>query len=70
MTIVDNVPKIKIVVTGSSSFELAGKVGEHLTGRKRTLILYPPSQYELLFNYNKFELKEKLEDFIVLGTYH
>ncbi len=39
--IVDQVPDIRIIATGSSSFELAGQVGEPLTGRKRTLILYP-----------------------------
>lgn len=67
--IIDQIPKIKIIVTGSSSFELAGQVGEPLTGRKHTLILYPMSQYELLSNYNKFELHEKLEDFLVFGAY-
>ena len=67
--IIDQIPKIKIIVTGSSSFELAGQVGEPLTGRKHTLILYPMSQYELLSNYNKFELHEKLEDFLVFGSY-
>ena len=39
--LVDNVPGIKIIVTGSSSFELAGQVGEPLTGRKLTLTLFP-----------------------------
>jgi len=67
--IIDQIPKIKIIVTGSSSFELAGQVGEPLTGRKQTLILYPMSQHELLSNYNKFELQEKLEDFLVFGSY-
>src|SRR5450759_3256951 len=39
--IVDHVPGIQVIVTGSSSFELAGQVGEPLTGRKLTLNLYP-----------------------------
>ena len=34
-------PQIRVIATGSSSFELAGQVGEPLTGRKRTLTLYP-----------------------------
>lgn len=67
--ITDQSPKIKIIVTGSSSFELSGQVGEPLTGRKHTLILYPMSQHELLSNFNKFELNEKLGDFLVFGTY-
>ncbi len=67
--IVDQVPGIKVLVTGSSSFELAGQVGEPLTGRKQTLSLYPLAQSELLSVNNKFELKEKLADFLVYGSY-
>ena len=67
--IVDQVPGIRIVVTGSSSFELAGQVGEPLTGRKRTLNLFPMAQSELLSSNNRFELREKLADFLVFGTY-
>src|SRR3989337_3218700 len=50
--IVDQVPGIKVIVTGSSSFELAGQVGEPLTGRKFTYILYPLAQSELLSIHN------------------
>jgi predicted AAA+ superfamily ATPase len=67
--IVDQVPGIRVIVTGSSSFELAGQVGEPLTGRKRTLTLYPLAQQELLPNFNKFELSEKLADFLIFGSY-
>jgi len=67
--IVDQMPKIQVVVTGSSSFELAGQVGEPLTGRKRTLTLYPLAQSELLSIHNRFELKELLEEYLVFGAY-
>ncbi len=67
--IVDQTPDIRIIVTGSSSFELAGQVGEPLTGRKHTLSLYPMAQSELLSCCNRFELREKLADFLVFGTY-
>lgn len=68
--IVDQNPKIKVVATGSSSFDLANKIGEPLTGRKTTLTLYPIAQIELLNEkYNKYELKEKIEDFLVFGSY-
>lgn len=67
--IVDQVPNIRVIVTGSSSFELAGQVGEPLTGRKMTLSLYPMAQSELLSVYNRFELREKLADFLVFGAY-
>jgi len=67
--LVDQRPDMNIIVTGSSSFELAGQVGEPLTGRKKTLTLYPLSQSELLSDQNRFELRENLEDFLIFGTY-
>lgn len=67
--LVDQVPGLRVIATGSSSFELAGQVGEPLTGRKRTLTLYPVAQSELLGQHNRFELRERLADFLVYGTY-
>jgi predicted AAA+ superfamily ATPase len=67
--LVDQVPGIRVIVTGSSSFELAGQVGEPLTGRKQTLTLFPLALPELLTTYNRFELREKLADFLVWGMY-
>ncbi len=67
--LVDNIKGIYVIATGSSSFDLAGAVGEPLTGRKRTIILYPFSQKELLSKYNRYELKEMLDDFLIFGTY-
>jgi uncharacterized protein len=65
----DYVNGIRILVTGSSSFELAGQIGEPLTGRKISLTLYPFSQSELSALYNSYDLKEKLEDFMIFGAY-
>jgi len=67
--IVDQIPGVLVIATGSSSFELAGQIGEPLTGRKRTLILYPMAQSELVGTYNRFELKDKLADFLIFGSY-
>lgn len=67
--LVDNIAGLKVVATGSSSFNLAQQTGEPLTGRKETIILYPLSQKELLGKYNKFELKEKIADFLIFGSY-
>lgn len=67
--LVDQVPDIRVIATGSSSFDLAQKVGEPLTGRKRTIVLFPFSQKELLGKYNKYELKQKLEEFLIFGSY-
>ena len=67
--LVDQAPDLRIIATGSSSFELAGQVGEPLTGRKRTLLLYPIAQLELLTASNRFELHEQLADTLVFGSY-
>ena len=67
--IVDEIPGIKIIATGSSSFDLANKIGEPLTGRKTTLFLYPLSQMELSLDLNRFDLKQRLEEFLIFGSY-
>jgi uncharacterized protein len=66
---VDHIPGLKIIATGSSSFELAGQTGEPLTGRKTTLLLYPIAQMELRNHFNAFELKQKLTEFLIYGSY-
>ncbi len=67
--LIDNKPELVIIATGSSSFDLSQKTGEPLTGRKRTVTLFPLSMQELNKTYNKYELKEKLNDFLIFGTY-
>ncbi len=66
---VDHIRGIKVMATGSSSFELAGQTGEPLTGRKTTLMLYPVAQMEMLHHLNRHELTEKLDEFLVFGSY-
>ncbi len=66
---VDQEPNIRIIVTGSSSFELAGQIGEPLTGRKKTLTLFPLAQLEISQTKNHFELKENLEEYLIYGSY-
>jgi uncharacterized protein len=67
--LVDNVPDIKIIVTGSSSFELAGQIGEPLTGRKTTLTLFTIAQIELAQMQNNYDLKQKLAEYLIFGSY-
>jgi Predicted ATPase (AAA+ superfamily) len=67
--LIDQLPNIKIVVTGSSSFELAGQIGEPLTGRKITLTLFPLSQIEMGKLYNDYELRNRLEEYLIFGSY-
>ena len=65
----DSIPELKIVLSGSSSFDLANKVSEPLTGRTKTYILYPISISELINSYNKFEIRQSLSDYLTIGTY-
>ena len=67
--IVDEIPGIEIIATGSSAFKLSQSIGEPLTGRKRVLKILPLAQKELFHDLNKFDLKEKLEDFLIYGSY-
>lgn len=67
--IVDQVPGIKVIATGSSSFEFSGQVGEPLTGRKMSISLFPVAQLELKKLYNTYELKDKLADYLIFGGY-
>lgn len=67
--LVDQVPGLSIIATGSSSFDLAQSVGEPLTGRKVTLTLYPIAQLELARMYTPYDLQAQLEQFLLFGAY-
>jgi predicted AAA+ superfamily ATPase len=67
--IVDHVPNLKVVATGSSSFDLAKDVGEPLTGRKFVLNLYPLAQMEISETESRHETEANLESRLVYGSY-
>jgi len=67
--IVDHFDGIKVLATGSSSFELANQVGEPLVGRKWQFTLYPISQLELRNYENRDETDNKLESKLIYGSY-
>ncbi len=65
----DHLPSLKIIATGSSSFELANKIQEPLTGRAWTFQLMPIGLCELAEAMNPFEMNLQLEDWLVFGAY-
>ncbi len=67
--IVDAMPAVRVIATGSSSFDLANDVGEPLTGRKRVLSLLPLSQMELSQIEKPHETRAHLEARLVFGSY-
>lgn len=67
--IIDHIPGIRIIATGSSSFDLARAVGEPLTGRKTTLRLYPLSQLEIGQIEQRHQTDANLESRLIYGSY-
>lgn len=67
--IADTFPEIQVIATGSSSFELSGKISEPLTGRKSEFFLYPFSVGELLSVYSSLEINRLLENMLAFGMY-
>lgn len=67
--IVDNIKNITVIASGSSSFELANKINEPLTGRKWMFYLYPLSFLELVSHSGLLEEKRLLENRLIYGYY-
>lgn len=65
----DNIKNLKIIVTGSSSLDLASSIKEPITGRKKQYTLYPISFLELNEIYNKHELSHGIEERMIFGSY-
>lgn len=66
---IDSVSGLKILVSGSSSFDLGNKIGEPLTGRKRTFIMFPVSIKEIRATENYPETFSRLEERVIFGMY-
>ncbi len=67
--IADNVKQVQVIATGSSSFELANKLNEPLTGRNRKFYLYPLSIKEVVDAYGKIQASKELDSFMTFGMY-
>ncbi len=67
--LVDTLPHIKIIASGSASFDLAQKVGEPLTGRKKTLTLYPVSASEIIDTKGEPFYRSIFESHLIYGGY-
>ncbi|MEK7619330.1 MAG: ATP-binding protein [Patescibacteria group bacterium] len=67
--IADNNDGARVIATGSSSFELANKLNEPLTGRNRKFYLYPLSIKEILDVNGKIFAGKELDSFMTFGLY-
>jgi hypothetical protein len=65
----DELPQLKVIATGSSSFDLANKTAEPLTGRKQVFHLLPFSLVEISSGLNSYEIDQRLEEILIYGLY-
>ena len=67
--IVDQIKSVQVIATGSSSFELANKLNEPLTGRKYEMHLFPIAFAEMVTHNGLLEEKRTLEQRLIYGSY-
>ena len=67
--IADSLKDVQVIATGSSSFEMANKVNEPLTGRKFEFELLPLSFSELTSQSGLLQEKSMLEKRMIYGCY-
>ena len=67
--ITDQIPNVQVVAAGSSSFELAAKVNESLTGRKREFQMFPLTFGEMVNHTNFIEETRMIPHRMVYGYY-
>lgn len=63
--LVDQLPAVRIIVTGCSAFELSGQIGEPIMGRKLSLTMFSVSQLEPASLHDPYDLKQRLEEYPV-----
>lgn len=66
---VDGIPEIKIIITGSSAFDLSNYIGEPLTGRQNIFKLFPLSEKEYYQIEIPPERRDRLEERLIYGNY-
>jgi len=67
--IYDTIPNVKVLLSGSSAFELKNKTNEPLTGRKWEYQLFPLSFAEMVNHHGLLEEKRLLEHRMIYGYY-
>jgi len=67
--ITDQMPEVRLMVTGSSSLDLSNRINEPLTGRKFEYQMFPLSIKELTDHFGFIENRRKLEQYLIYGTY-
>jgi len=66
---VDEIEGLRVIVSGSSSFDIYKETGEPLTGRKYTFNLYGLSENEYNQLENSIDKLDKLQERLIFGNY-
>ena len=67
--LVDNYPELQVIATGSSSFDLANKIAEPLTGRAFEFSLYSLSLSEIEHTDGNLSLSSHIDRYLITGLY-
>ena len=67
--ITDQIPNVQVIATGSSSFELASKINESLTGRKREFKMFPLTFGEMVSETGLLDELRMIPHRLVYGYY-
>ena len=66
---IDEIEGLRIIISGSSSFDIHKNAGEPLTGRKYTFTLYTLSENEYTQIENNINKMDKIRERLVFGNY-
>lgn len=66
---VDNMPDVQVIATGSSAFELRNRLNEPLTGRKYEYQMFPISTEEIYKTKGYIDVLKLLETRLIYGSY-
>ncbi len=67
--LIDHLPWLQVIATWSSSFDLANKVNEPLTGRVHMFHLYPLSISEISANHGVLWVDQQINQRVIYGMY-
>lgn len=67
--ITDQIPEVRLLVSGSSALDLASEINEPLTGRKWEFQMFPISWEELVGHVGFLDARKQLEQRLLFGMY-
>ena len=66
---IDSIPSLTIIATGSSSLDIMNKSGAPLTGRQYETSMYPLAQLEITQHETLLQTNQNLDERLIFGSY-